>query len=49
MTANGRRDLIRRLKVKYCTYHNLAEKKKTMSINHTAVISINYTTQHTSL
>jgi hypothetical protein len=28
----------------YSTYHNPAEKKKTMSINHTAIISINCTT-----
>ena len=32
----------------YSTYHNPAEKKKTMSINHTPIISINYTTQHTA-
>jgi hypothetical protein len=28
----------------YSTYHNPAEKK-TMSLNHTAIISINYTTK----
>jgi hypothetical protein len=28
----------------YNTYHNPAEKKKPMSINHTKIISINYTT-----
>jgi len=30
----------------YSTYHNLAEKKKTIYINHTAIISIIYTTEY---
>jgi hypothetical protein len=33
----------------YSTYHNPADKKKTVSTNHTAIISINYTTTPTAL
>jgi hypothetical protein len=29
----------------YSTHHSPAEKKKTISINHTATVSINYTTR----
>ena len=31
------------------TYHNAAEKKKTVSINHTALISIKYKTYRMSV